>query len=492
MTLAPSRTLTAALAAAALSTGLTVLGPIAPAATADDIRACDPGGTTTQDVTIGQQLNAQLDSDMRGNMDAYETSCARVVVQTVKARGLSSRAAAIAIATVIVESHLRNVNYGDRDSLGLYQQRDGWGTAAQRLHPPTATHSFLDVMQQFYPNGSWAAEPIGEVAADVQRPAAEYRYRYGVQAADAQLIVAALWDAAPGTSTTLPGLSTISRVNGGLDVFATTSDGHLKHRNMSAGVWGCWATLPYNAKIKGDPAAIYTDGRIDVFAQGIDNRLKKITWVSGYGWYPWADMGEYVVTSSPAVTSRHATGVDVFAKNGENKIVYRHYDTVQGWTTNWSNIGLNASTVTASGAPAAVANADGSRMNVFARAADGSLLSLMWTRDAGWYSWADRGGNFTGRPTASTRGGDSVDIFLRDHDNSFIHRYSPNGADWTTYPASDFGGYLLTSPTAVAMSGQRIDVFSRNSNADLIRKTWTSANGWYEWAGHGAVGAPAC
>ncbi|QQQ73571.1 hypothetical protein IOD16_19990 [Saccharothrix sp. 6-C] len=295
-----------------------------------------------------------------------------------------------------------------------------------------------------------------------------------------------------GEVTALPGLSTISRSAGDLDVFAATSDGHLKHRNMNDGVWGCWATLPYNAKIKGDPAAIFSAGRIDVFAQGVDNRLKKITWTSAYGWYQWADMGDYVVTSSPAVTSRSATGIDVFAKNAANKIVYRHYDTVQGWTTSWSNIGLNASTVTASGAPAAVANADGSRMNVFARATDGSLLSLMWTRDAGWYSWADRGGDFIGRPAASTRGGDSVDIFVRDHDNSFVHRYSPNGADWTTYPASDFGGYILTSPTAVSMTGQRIDVFTRNSGADLIRKTWTGTNGWYEWAGHGAVGAPAC
>ncbi|MEU4744810.1 hypothetical protein AB0G02_30710 [Actinosynnema sp. NPDC023658] len=295
-----------------------------------------------------------------------------------------------------------------------------------------------------------------------------------------------------GETTSLPGLSTISRSAGDLDVFAATSDGHLKHRNMDDGVWSCWATLPYNAKIKGDPAAIYSSGRIDVFAQGIDNRLKKITWTSGYGWYQWADMGEYTVTSSPAVTSRSATGIDVFAKNAANKIVYRHYDTAQGWTTDWSNIGLNAASVTATSAPAAVANADGSRMNVFARATDGSLLSLMWTRDAGWYSWADRGGNFTGRPAASTRGGNSVDIFLRDHDDSLIHRYSPDGADWTTYAASDFGGHIFTSPAAVSMSGRRIDVFTRNSNADLIRKTWTSTNDWYDWAGHGAVGAPAC
>jgi hypothetical protein len=293
--------------------------------------------------------------------------------------------------------------------------------------------------------------------------------------------------------TMLPGLSAISRGVGGLDVFATTSDGRLKHRNFSGGKWGCWATLAGNAVIKGDPAAIASAGRIDVFAQGIDNRLKKITWTSAYGWYPWADLGEYGITSSPAVTSRSATGIDVFAKNSADRIVYRHFDIgLSGWTTSWSNIGDNAGSVTASSAPAAVASPDGTRMNVFARAADGSLLSLMWTSANGWYNWADRGGSIVGRPTASTRSGNSVDIFLRDHDNSFIHWYSPDGADWTTYKPSDFGGYITTSPTAVSWSNQRIDVFTRNSAADLIQKAWSPVSDWYAWTGLGAVGAPAC
>jgi hypothetical protein len=293
---------------------------------------------------------------------------------------------------------------------------------------------------------------------------------------------------------TLPGLSTISRAPGSLDVFATTSDGRLKHRNLTNGVWSCWSILYGNATIKGDPAAIASGpGRIDVFAQGIDNRLKKLTWTSANGWYPWADLGTYIITSSPAVTSRSATGIDVFAKNAENKIVYRHFEIGQSaWTTNWSNIGDNAATTTATSAPAAVASADGTRMNVFARANDGSLLSLMWTSAAGWYNWADRGGSITGRPSASTRAGYSVDLFLRDHDNSLIHRYSPDGADWTTFPPSDFGGWITTSPTAVSWNNQRIDVFTRNSAADLIQKTWTSAYGWYAWSGRGPVGAPAC
>ncbi|SCL26050.1 Peptidase family M23 [Micromonospora pallida] len=295
------------------------------------------------------------------------------------------------------------------------------------------------------------------------------------------------------TPTSMPGLSAVSRGVGGLDVFAVTTDGRLKHRNYSSGAWSCWSTLYGNATIKGEPAAIASSGRIDVFAQGIDNRLKKITWTSAHGWYQWADMGDYTITSAPAVTSRSATGIDVFVKNSANKIVYRHFDTASSaWTTNWSNIGENAATISATSGPAAVANADGTRMNVFARATDGSLLSLMWTRDHGWYNWADRGGNLNGRPSASTRSGNSVDIFMRDQDNSLIHWYSPDGADWTTYPKSDFGGWLAVSPTAVSWNSGRIDVFSRNSGADLIQKAWTSTNDWYAWAGHGPVGAPAC
>ena len=475
-------------AAVTISTALTLL-PGGPAASALESRPCDTGGTTSQDLALGQRLNTLLTKDMRGQMGAYETSCARVITETVKARGLSSRAAVIAVSTVIVETHLRNLDGGDATSIGLYQQQNGWGTPEQRINATWSTNRFLNEMLDLYPNNRWTSGDIGEICQTIQRSA--FPDRYAVQVSDAQIIVNNLWNL--DDSTTMPGLSVVSRGVGGLDVFAATTDGLLKHRNFSGGKWSCWATLASNAKIKGDPAAIVSNGRIDVFAQGVDNRLKKITWTSAHGWYPWADLGEYVITSSPAVTSRSATGIDVFAKNAANKIVYRHFDIGQSaWTTNWSNIGDNAGTVSASSAPAVVANPEGTRMSVFARATDGSLLSLMWTSAVGWYSWADRGGNITGRPTVSSRAGNSVDVFLRDHDNSLIHRYSPDGADWTTYPASDFGGYITTSPTSVSWNNQRIDVFTRNSGADLIQKAWNPTNSWLPWTGLGAVGAPAC
>jgi hypothetical protein len=428
---------------------------------------------------------------MRGQMGAYEVSCVRVILQTVKNRRLPARAAVIAITTVIVETHITNINGGDRDSVGLYQQRDGWGSAAQRLDPVWATNEFLNVMHEFYPNNKWMTGDIGDICQAVQRSG--HPDRYGVQVSDAQIIVNHMWNT-DTTPTTMPGLSSVSRGTGSIDVFAVTSDGRLKHRNFSGGGWSCWSTLVGNAKIKGDPAAVVSGGgnRIDVFAQGIDNRLKKLVWAAGHGWYEWADLGDYTITSSPAVTMRYPTGFDVFVRNAANKIVYRHFTIAGGWNNNWSNIGGNAATVTATSAPAAVASADGTRMNVFTRAADGSLLSLMWTNAVGWYNWADRGGNFVGRPAVTTRAGHSLDLFLRHNDNSLVHWHSPDGADYTTNKPSDFGGYFTTSPTAVTWGTQRMDAFSRNGSGDLTQKFWTSASGWTGYVGLGAVGAPAC
>ncbi|MGL5817233.1 MAG: hypothetical protein ACRCYR_06700 [Phycicoccus sp.] len=63
-------------------------------------------------------------------------------------RGLPPRAATIAIATAMQESKVRNVQYGDRDSLGLFQQRpsQGWGTAEQILDPEYSTNKFYDAL----------------------------------------------------------------------------------------------------------------------------------------------------------------------------------------------------------------------------------------------------------------------------------------------------------------------------------------------------------
>ena len=82
------------------------------------------------------------------------------------------------------ESTLRNINYGDRDSPGLFQQRSsqGWGTPAQVLDPAYSTTIFLDRLLQL-PN--WERLPVTVAAQTVQRSAFPDAYaKWGGLAAD--------------------------------------------------------------------------------------------------------------------------------------------------------------------------------------------------------------------------------------------------------------------------------------------------------------------
>uniref|UniRef100_UPI000A42DB89 hypothetical protein n=1 Tax=Kribbia dieselivorans TaxID=331526 RepID=UPI000A42DB89 len=93
---------------------------------------------------------------------------AATITTIALARGLPARAASIALATAIQESKLRNITYGDRDSLGLFQQRPsmGWGTRDQVLDPVHATNAFYDALVKIR---GWETGNINDVAQAVQR-----------------------------------------------------------------------------------------------------------------------------------------------------------------------------------------------------------------------------------------------------------------------------------------------------------------------------------
>ena len=75
-----------------------------------------------------------------------------------------------------VESHMNNLPCGDRDSLGVFQQRPsaGWGTPEQIMDPVYATNAFLD---QAIPNDqNDPSMTAGQLAQSVQRSAFPDRY----------------------------------------------------------------------------------------------------------------------------------------------------------------------------------------------------------------------------------------------------------------------------------------------------------------------------
>jgi hypothetical protein len=81
-----------------------------------------------------------------------------------------SRAVQIALATSLQESKLRNLTSGDRDSIGLFQQRpsQGWGTALQIASPPYAATKFYGALAHVK---GWQTMTITQAAQAVQRSA---------------------------------------------------------------------------------------------------------------------------------------------------------------------------------------------------------------------------------------------------------------------------------------------------------------------------------
>lgn len=76
-------------------------------------------------------------------MTKHQAKNAATIIGVISANELPERAALIALITVTTESEMENLTYGDRDSVGLFQQREPWGTFESRTDPVTSTDMFL-------------------------------------------------------------------------------------------------------------------------------------------------------------------------------------------------------------------------------------------------------------------------------------------------------------------------------------------------------------
>ena len=125
---------------------------------------CDPG-ISTETVGRGGGGGATfetLSDEQRGN--------AAAIISVAKDMDLPPRAWLVALATAMQESTLRNIDYGDRDSLGLFQQRpsQGWGSPAQITDPAYSSRIFYERLLEV---PGWEQMPVTLAAQTVQRSA---------------------------------------------------------------------------------------------------------------------------------------------------------------------------------------------------------------------------------------------------------------------------------------------------------------------------------
>jgi len=157
---------------------------------------------------VAQGRSTELTPEQTGN--------AATITAIAVRRGLPPRAATIGIATAIQESKLVNIDYGDRDSLGLFQQRpsQGWGSTTQVRDPVYASNAFYDALVKV---DGYEDLPITQAAQKVQRSA--YPTAYAAHEPEARILASSL------TGFSAGGLTCVLRSPGALPAQGPGRDG---------------------------------------------------------------------------------------------------------------------------------------------------------------------------------------------------------------------------------------------------------------------------
>lgn len=117
-----------------------------------------------------------VEADGRVTLNAEQMANAATIAAIGVRRKMPERAVVIALATAFQESRLRNLAGGDRDSVGLFQQRpsQGWGTPEQIRDPRYAATKFYAALRKVR---GWEQMEITDAAQAVQRSAFPRAYQ---------------------------------------------------------------------------------------------------------------------------------------------------------------------------------------------------------------------------------------------------------------------------------------------------------------------------
>ncbi|MGH3472729.1 MAG: M23 family metallopeptidase [Nocardioidaceae bacterium] len=151
-----------------------VLGQATPASSATMLTACDP------------VLPA---SGTSWHLTPSQWQSARTIIAVGRQLHVPARGWAIAIAASLQESGLLPLPYGDKDSLGLFQQRSAWGSKATRMDPATSAAMFFTGGRGGEPGlldvFGWQRMPLTLAAQAVQRSGFPDAYAQWEPVADA-------------------------------------------------------------------------------------------------------------------------------------------------------------------------------------------------------------------------------------------------------------------------------------------------------------------
>ncbi|MER7165277.1 hypothetical protein ABT336_04250 [Micromonospora sp. NPDC000207] len=154
----------------------------------------------------GRSCTVQADGQV--GLDSQQMANAATIAAIGAQRGMPERAVVIALATAYQESSLRNLTGGDRDSVGLFQQRpsQGWGTPTEIQDPRYAARRFYAALKKVR---GWEEMRVTDAAQAVQRSA--FPEAYEKWAGDSEVLTRALLGEATGAVSCTTGTEPVMR-----------------------------------------------------------------------------------------------------------------------------------------------------------------------------------------------------------------------------------------------------------------------------------------
>ena len=147
---------------------------------------------TSANVALPQSFTGEQLTGQKVTLNQFQVNHAAAIVSVGSQQGISDKGLAIAVQVALQESTLRNLsnvtnvpesnNYpsdgdgSDHDSVGLFQQRAGWGSVKERMTPSYSAKAFFGGPKgpnNGSPRGlldisGWEAMPNGQAAQTVQ------------------------------------------------------------------------------------------------------------------------------------------------------------------------------------------------------------------------------------------------------------------------------------------------------------------------------------
>lgn len=197
-----------------------------------------------------------------------QATIAKTAIAVGKSMGIPQHGWVVAIAAGWQESRLRNLTYGDRDSLGWLQQRASWGTVTQRMQPAYQARKFYQALRKV---PGWQALPVTVAAQRVQ--VSGFPDAYAQWETRARQMVQAFGDQPPATDVPSDTPPTVQCVTSQQEKSGTTMvsvAGARKVTDMTSGV-------TYNIPIPAGPRGVAMNFLLDQVEDG--------------DWYKWASPG---------------------------------------------------------------------------------------------------------------------------------------------------------------------------------------------------------